>query len=200
MATGPIAGGGADPLIPPNTPPNLLSIQQKYAWDWFSYHASQRMTALNFFFLTVSIFAVAYSKCAEHGWCGFGCVTGIFGFITSVAFWFIDVRNEELVNCGRAALGEIEQRLHLRIREWDQNRTHLEQSTRRLSRLVFRIVTALFPRSSEDGAWGADVFAHRFWIRNMHAMAGFAFLCAAVLAAVGFPKAGAVLSWLRHFC
>jgi len=69
------------------TPPELLAIEQKYAWEWFSYHAAQRMTALNYFFVTVGIIAVAYSKCVENGWRGVGCLVGALGSLCSIAFW-----------------------------------------------------------------------------------------------------------------
>jgi hypothetical protein len=87
------------------------------------------MTSLNYFFVTMGIIAVAYSKCVERDWRGFGTLVGVLGSIACVAFWSLDVRNEELVNCGRDALKEVEREFGMHIRDDDFNRKFLTEST-----------------------------------------------------------------------
>lgn len=173
--------------------PNKLSIQQKYAWDWFSYHANQRMTALNFFFVTVGIFAVAYSKCVEHQWRVIGALVGVFGFVTSIAFCFLDVRNEELVNCARQALDTIEGQLELTIRSDDHKREFLRRSTGWLSKIFLAGLEKAFPETEirSDGQrdfWAGDFFAHRFWLRTLQCGAALVFLAGAIFAGIGYPR------------
>jgi hypothetical protein len=175
--------------------PNVLSVRQKYAWDWFSYHAAQRMTSLNYFFVTVGIFAVAYSKCAEHGWRGFGCLIGGLGAMSSLAFWFLDVRNEELVNCGREALKKVEEELQMSLRTNDYDRVFLDVSMGWFSGLLFEILKVPFPESKKNviGSaerrkfWAGDIFAHRFWLRTLHLGAFAVFAGGAFFAWMGYP-------------
>ncbi|MGD1213437.1 MAG: hypothetical protein ABR861_00435 [Terriglobales bacterium] len=143
---------GSVPHVPP-IPPHILSIRQTYAWQWFSYNASQRMTSLRYFFVTLGIFAVAYSKCVENKWHGLGCLVGILGAIASVAFWFLDVRNEELVNCGRVALDEIEKELHLTVRCDDHERSRLTESTGWLPGTILGILKIIFPEKTRMPLW-----------------------------------------------
>jgi hypothetical protein len=192
----------ATPPIPPNDPAStpqstdVLSIQQKYAWDWFSYHAAQRMTALNYFFVTVGIFAVAYSKCVENKWTGFGCLVGVLGALSSVAFWFLDVRNEELVNCGRDALRSVEMQLKVTPRQHDHDRTFLTTSTGWLSGSILSILRVFLPESRKNVVgssgrrkfWAGDVFAHRFWLRTLQSLAFAAFAGGAIFALLGYPS------------
>lgn len=178
------------------TPPDLLSVEQKYAWEWFSYHAAQRMTALNYFFVTVGIFAVAYSKCIEHNWRGIGLLVGALGALCSIAFWLLDVRNEELVNCAREALCRVEQRLDVHPRQDDHDRMLLTISTGWLSGLVLSLLKIPFPErlknvKKSNGRrkfWAGDVFAHRFWLRTLQSLAFAAFAGGAVFALLGYPS------------
>jgi len=48
----------------------------------------------------------------------------LFGVLTSIAFFCLDIRNAELVNCGRDALDKLEGNLGLTIRKEDKERKH----------------------------------------------------------------------------
>jgi hypothetical protein len=178
------------------TPPDLFSIEQKYAWDWFSYHAAQRMTALNYFFITVGIVAVAYSKCVENHWRGVGFLVGMMGALCSIAFWLLDVRNEELVNCGREALRAVESRMGVHPRLDDHDRRFLAVSTGWLSGGILRGLNIALPESQKNvhrkngrrKFWAGDIFAHRFWLRTIQALAFTAFAGGAVFASLGYPS------------
>jgi len=150
------------------------------------------MTALNFFFVTVGIFAVAYSKCVEHQWRGLGALVGVFGVVTSIAFWCLDVRNEELVNCGRRALDGIERQLELTIRLDDDERELLMTSTGWLSRILLAVLLKFLPKPPKrvDGRrkfWAADVFSHR-WLRTLQFGAVLAFSAGAIFALMGYHR------------
>jgi hypothetical protein len=80
---------------------------RKYAWDYFVYHAEQRIKTFNLYLIIVAIliggFGTVIIKTKEEylPW------LSIFGFllvIFSVAFALLDKRNRELVRNGEAAL------------------------------------------------------------------------------------------------
>jgi hypothetical protein len=79
-----------------------------YAWHWFSYHASQRMTVFRFFFLAATILAVGYYQTANHGnyWLSVGFALLLFG--TTFLFWRLDTRTAELIKIGEDLLESFE--------------------------------------------------------------------------------------------
>jgi hypothetical protein len=107
-----------------------IETEQAYAWNWFAYHAGQRLTAFNFFLIVLGAVLVGYVQAVTNDLQALGIVLGLFGVLVSVAFWVIDVRNTELVACGRAALDVIERSLSISIREDDQNRSRLAEVIR----------------------------------------------------------------------
>jgi hypothetical protein len=72
-----------------------LETELTYAWNWFQYHAGQRLTAFNFFLVIVGVVAVAFTKALEQGWTVLGAVVAGLGALISIGFLFLDVRNEE---------------------------------------------------------------------------------------------------------
>src|SRR3989339_1452578 len=103
---------------------NNLNDRLKYAWDWFSYHANQRLTAFHFFLIILSATIIGYTNTLEK----FPLVSasiGLLGIGVSFAFYVLDIRNEELVGCGRHALDELEKQLDVKIRENDAKRSYL---------------------------------------------------------------------------
>jgi hypothetical protein len=86
----------------PNT--ELEKIALDHAWDWFEYHANQRMTMIRFY-LTVSgaiATGVAYLWIA-HQYLLCACLCA-FGTIASFCFMRIDNRVSALIKLGEAAL------------------------------------------------------------------------------------------------
>jgi hypothetical protein len=47
-----------------------------YAWDWFKYHASQRLTAFNFFLIMVGFLLVGYAHAIDKHFVYFGIGLG----------------------------------------------------------------------------------------------------------------------------
>lgn len=79
-----------------------------YAWGWFQYHASQRLTAFNFFLVIVGFLLVGYAQAILNRWDAFGVGLGVIGMCISIGFLALDVRNRELVNLGKATLKTLE--------------------------------------------------------------------------------------------
>jgi len=103
---------------------DIEQIRFKYAWDWFSYHANQRLTAFHFFLIILSAIIIGYTNTIEK----FPLISvgiGLLGIVVPFVFYVLDIRNEELVGCGRHALDELEKQLNVKIRENDVNRSYL---------------------------------------------------------------------------
>lgn len=45
-----------------------IDERYKYAWDWFSYHAAQRLIAFRYFLLIIGAISLGYLKCHENEW------------------------------------------------------------------------------------------------------------------------------------
>lgn len=153
-------------------PSKSIEIAFKYAWDWFNYHAGQRLTAFHFFLIIISLVGVGYFKSVELGQEGkfFGFLTGLFGALASIAFWLLDIRNEELVNCGRNALDNLEEQVGLTtIRKDDKERVYLNNSLDPVSRRI--------PK-----CWQATVIKHSFWLRLIMLVTSIVFAFAAIYA------------------
>jgi deoxyribose-phosphate aldolase len=144
-------------------------IAFKYAWDWFSYHANQRLNAFHFFLIIIGFVVVGYFKSMELEQVYFSFLICLFGALASIAFWFLDIRNEELVNCGRYALDELEEQFGLKIRKCDDQRVCLKKSLDPIS--------CRFPTN-----WLSIAVAHRFWLRLIMLVTSLSFMFAAFYA------------------
>jgi hypothetical protein len=175
--------------------------EQQYAWNWFSYHAGQRLTAFNFFLVIFGALLVGYVQAATHHLGLLGGVLGFLGLLVSLAFWAMDVRNSELVYCGRAALDALEKSLDIHPRADDQNRAWLG------SALCVREGDRAEVRKTPSEADGEDptdncrlyrlvrgkprrehVFTHSFWLRAVLLFVGVASVWGGCWAGVGFPR------------
>jgi hypothetical protein len=45
--------------------PSSIQLQMKYAWDWFQYHADQRLKAFNYFVVVSGILIAAYGAAMQ---------------------------------------------------------------------------------------------------------------------------------------
>lgn len=85
------------------------SLAFQYAWNWFDYHARQRLTTFNFFLIIIGALAYGYIRVLpinDMKW--LAAWIGLFAFIVSIAFLCIEVRNTILVDDGRQALDKLE--------------------------------------------------------------------------------------------
>lgn len=101
------------PLTPPsngNSDPDSLPLKDQldYAWKWFQYHAGQRLIAFNFLLILMGALSVGYYKAYDAGRHGHAAIIAAFGVIVALAFFILELRNEDLVNIGREALKSLE--------------------------------------------------------------------------------------------
>lgn len=119
-------------------------LQYQYAWDWFQYHARQRLLAFNFFIIIISALGYAYFN--------FSCndeiiIIPFIGVFISLAFLSIELRNKILVEDGRKALDQIPLLYSIKIRNRDLKRFSEENKARCLkNRLI----------------------SHTFWLRAIY--------------------------------
>jgi hypothetical protein len=66
------------------------------------------MLAFNFFLILMGALSVGYYKAYDSGSHGHAAIVAFFGVVVALAFFIIELRNEELVNVGRNALKRIE--------------------------------------------------------------------------------------------
>lgn len=81
----------------------------EYAWNWFEYHAGQRLTAFRFFLIFLGVLVIGFSTGVKDGNLFFAQIVGWFGAFISLAFLILEIRNEQLVNVGRDALIHLEE-------------------------------------------------------------------------------------------
>ncbi len=85
-----------------------------YAWNWFEYHAAQRLTAFRFYLIIIGAVGWIFSQKELNILSGKEyLLLGLSAIFISLLFFLLDVRNEHLVNRGRYALDEIEKELGL---------------------------------------------------------------------------------------
>lgn len=150
-----------------------------YAWNWFQYHASQRLTGFNFFLVLTGFLLVAYGQAVAHDWRPVGIAIGLLGTLVGTGFYALDVRNTEIVTGGSHALERIETSLEVKVATESNKRANLE--------------TAVGPRG--PSRWltqrkiGAGFFRHRWWLRCIPAVIGAGFLLGAIWAGSSFTGA-----------
>ena len=87
---------------------------RQYAWDYFSLHASQRLTTFNFYLLICGLVIAGYVpaiKDAEHN--SIGLLLGMILTIISFVFWKLDDRNRQMIHNAEDALKRFEDDLLL---------------------------------------------------------------------------------------
>lgn len=119
-----------------------MEIQYRYSWDWFKYHAEQRLIAFRYFLILFGIFSLAYARIvisaisdrtetaanAIDDYRVLGFIVALVAAFVSVGFWLLEVRNYELMTCGRKALLDFEKKIGVSIRQDDEKRKHLKQA------------------------------------------------------------------------
>jgi len=93
-----------------NNDQNNFKDQFDYAWNWFEYHAKQRISMFNFFLITngfvLSALAGLYKE--DKPKYSLTLVVSILGILLSICFFLLDLRNKCLVNFGEDILLHIE--------------------------------------------------------------------------------------------
>jgi hypothetical protein len=172
-----------------------LQLELDYAWNWFQDSASQRLTAFNFFLVTIGLLAVAYAQGADHHWELFGAVVGALGAIVSTGFLILDIRNEVLVNKGRTALTALESKMAIVLvdnfggdkeLEGEREREWLQKALG--DRHLGSFISAWINRKPDNERH--RFFRYRFWFRFVIGSVGFAFIFAAGWALFDYAPSG----------
>src|SRR5258708_30186388 len=71
-----------------------------YAWNWFAYHASQRLQAFNFFLLILAALATGYLTALDNDYGLLQITIRVACILISFAFLAPDLRNQQLVTDG----------------------------------------------------------------------------------------------------
>jgi hypothetical protein len=112
--------GAAHPII--NWDDKKTGPRLTYAWNWFNYHAQQRLTAFHYFLIIVGFLMAGYITCLDKTLKLLQAVIGFVGIVISLAFWALDIRNGQLVDDGRDALRKLERALDMDIHRMDYDR------------------------------------------------------------------------------
>jgi hypothetical protein len=139
-------------------PEDLGQARLTYAWEWFKYHASQRISMFNYFLIITGILANAYVALFKDGSQALitrgGWVLGAIGALTAIGFVMLDVRNKALVDRGTSVLEQLEKE-------------------------------AVFGGDASRLAGGPDpsvLFKHTGWIRGIEIVIAIVFLLVAIYA------------------
>lgn len=83
--------------------------RRKYAWGYFQYHASQRLTTFNFYIVICTLIGAAYCTVVKADGVPFvGTVLGLLLCFVSFIFWRLDCRNKQMIVNVQKALKELE--------------------------------------------------------------------------------------------
>jgi hypothetical protein len=83
-----------------------LKVVNEYAWNWFSFHAAQRMKVFSFFFVVIGALTAAHYQTFSMP--SVAMTFAALGFVFSILFWRLDLRSRELVKLGEELLLEME--------------------------------------------------------------------------------------------
>ncbi|MCB2102852.1 MAG: hypothetical protein KDE22_18390 [Rhodobacterales bacterium] len=75
---------------------------RKYAWDWFIYHAKQRLDAFRFFLIITALLFTGYVKLYLEGHDYMAVLVCMIIMVTSILFYRLDVRNKQLIQVALA--------------------------------------------------------------------------------------------------
>lgn len=108
MACDSVNDGGTGPL--PDVSCKTLCTKEvlSYCWDWFEYHAGQRVLSFRYFAILMGIFAVGFANGLDRNSYVFLFCVAIAAALASLAFLYLDIRNEQLVSHGKNALLSLE--------------------------------------------------------------------------------------------
>ncbi|MBX3521232.1 MAG: hypothetical protein KF835_14575 [Xanthobacteraceae bacterium] len=86
-----------------------LRVVNEYAWNWFSFHAAQRMKVFSFFFVVIGALTAAHYQ--TYAMPLVAMTFSALGLIFSLLFWRLDLRSRELVKIGEELLLEMERQM-----------------------------------------------------------------------------------------
>ena len=171
------AADGADPLH--NWHPERTDTTLTYTWNWFAYHASQRLQAFNFFLLILAALATGYLTALDKDYGLLQIAIGMAGILISFAFLALDFRNEQLVTDGRDALRQLERALGTSIHRADYDRVIARPLSQLLFGVDWPIKLARWPVVGKPFARNISI-RHTSWLRRIERFALILFVLATI--------------------
>ncbi len=162
---------------------DLLKLRYDYAWNWFNYHANQRVSMFNYFLIITGILANAYVGILKEGLLEIAAGLGGLGLFTTIGFFFLDCRNKQLVGMGEDVLEKLER---------EEIFTENFRTTKNEKEIQLGF---LFREAKEEPKWElnrkgylwANIKKHKVWIRSIEVAVAVCFFLATVLPLV-YPE------------
>ena len=95
----------------PDKQEDVYNVARQYAWDWFAYHAGQRLAVFRFFLLLSAFISTGYVTAMVKQYHSISTILSIVLLISAFLFWRLDRRNLDLVKIAEVYLKIEEQRL-----------------------------------------------------------------------------------------
>jgi phosphoglycolate phosphatase-like HAD superfamily hydrolase len=157
--------------------------QRDYAWNWFNYHANQRVEMFNYMFVGLGLFATAIAATLDKHLPDLVLATLCFlAGIVAFIFFLIDGRNGHLVELAEDVLTEIE-----RTSMFGRGNTITSRSG---ETIPYGILWRQHLQDQEHvGFWRSALQGrHRIWLRAIAIILGVLFLVSgALIAEYGLP-------------
>lgn len=102
-----------------NSTDGFLQAAFDHSWNWFEYHANQRMTMIRFYLIVEGAVAAGVGYVWSRHEFLFSILLSFFGIIASVCFSRLDLRVAHLVKFGEAALKEQQEQLAVALNRPD---------------------------------------------------------------------------------
>lgn len=83
-------------------------VRLQYAWNWFDFHAKQRMQLFNFFLLITGILVNAFVASYEKNMFSVSIAICLLGVLQSISFFIFDVRSREMTSFSEDVLEKLE--------------------------------------------------------------------------------------------
>jgi hypothetical protein len=94
---------------------DYLKLSHDYAWNWFQYHAGQRMNVFRFYFVVLAVLGAGYLKALDSSTPIAALIFAGISIALSFLFYRADVRSQDLIKISERYLKRSERDLSARI-------------------------------------------------------------------------------------
>ena len=142
-------------------------LQFDYAWKWFESHQRQRMIIFYYYCIIVGILANALVFSYKENISLIRVPIGFMGMITSLAFFFFDIRNRGMVKIGEDILEKLENEVIFPPDFLGKNGNKMGPLS---------VDTRIGMREGQKLTFKQLFFKHKYWIRTMYVIVALCFL------------------------
>jgi hypothetical protein len=114
---------------PPTASPGVTPPLAPELWDWYKYHADQRLRSFNFFIVFVGGLVLLLGSSSINSHLVLARIASALGIVLSLGFFMLDVRNAQLVDitfksieAREGTLGDVIDRANLATITWKEIR------------------------------------------------------------------------------